>query len=222
MNPPNYVRISLIGFLVVAMATLFVIADAVHYAAYQMPVVATQGMRAIQDDVSFQLAAAVLELRSTRKGIDAQLAAVRGDLNWNTQGAILLANARLADTNDILNSALAAYEEDALLIAGHALRQTQQVVDQGQTLTNIIVDTEPMYRSRYLAVSGELMKTLDATRRMANEGARVAPELAQNMNQTVANVATITADVHNYTKPESWWRMIMLLPLRSLHINIGK
>lgn len=228
MYEPNYVRISLIAVCSVLMATLLIIADAVNHVAYTLPDLVQAEAQKTRDDLDAQLALVrtdvVKQLAASTSDADGHLTAIRSDLNHQLNDTradlfVQLANTehdlndRLSDTNAIMDHALEEYGNAGATAAALFLGQTQELKD-------MVITVEPLYRSRFLATTGELNRTLDATRRMAEEGAKVLPELLANAQTLSTNSVKISDNVEHYTNPKGFWRAGVLAAVKQLHILV--
>jgi methyl-accepting chemotaxis protein len=118
-------------------------------------------------------------------------------------------NARMDDLNRVLDHSLAEYNRTAQTALNTALEQTEVTLENTATasgniaeLTAKINQQEMMFYSRFLATTGELNRTLDANRRMAETLAKATPEITGNIVEITGNVAKVTDDVHEITKPK--------------------
>lgn len=195
-------RATSILLLACAVAVL-ALAGSIAYLAFLLPTIADAQLSATRSALITQVgvtrAAAVSEIRTTRQQVlkltAAQLQQIEADLNYKLDGSLANLNDRLSDTNQVIDHALAEYDKTALATIGAGFERIDPIAENVATLTDKVNQQEPMVYSRFLATSGELDKTLDATRRMGDAGAKAAP-------QFTADITSITGYVANFTKPK--------------------
>ena len=167
------------------------------------------------------------EIRQTRDDLHAVVLQAKRDLIEQIDLARRDANGQLNRTRTDLNAqldqtrtALVTELENVTTKADQRLgevsastktltEQTGQVAEDFHLVVERGLEREPMVYSRFLATTGELNRTLDAGRRMAEETAKATPELEASAQVIASNSATITANVVEMTRPKSWWRMLL-------------
>jgi hypothetical protein len=134
------------------------------------------------------------EFELTRKDLNGQLTALQYNFAGRMDNATQIISGNLDDTNAILLSAAQHYDATAQKAVGITLEELDPLVTNLSNLTLHVDQDENQVYSRYLATTGELNKTLDAARRMAEAGAKAAPVITEN-------VATLTTYAAGLTKP---------------------
>lgn len=146
-----------------------------------------------------------------------QVVLARQDLASQARIVTQTVDLRLAETNAILDRAAADYARLADNATVEALRRADDALGQSGELQARFLEREPMIYSRFLAVTGETMRTMDAWRRMSEEAAKAAPaiaastiEVSKSAVKTSENVANITTDIREFTKPKGFLRGVLV------------
>ena len=157
-------------------------------------------------DLRAQAAAHVGELTE-------QVALARQDLNTNTKKIVEVLDARVTDTNSILDKQLADYRvslEEAN--AAYVSRLDIALQQTGEIQTRLL-EREPLVYSRFLATTGEAMRTMDAIRRVSETAAEAAPRVVKSTEEIAAasalatqNTAALMGNLNTLTKPKPWWQ----------------
>lgn len=176
-------------------------------------------------------------LTDTRRDLNNQLTGFREDIDWQLLGTRRDLNTQISGIRQSLDSNLNATVGKLDTRTGELVRMLDRrtgeltaTVGLGTLAINahldVIQDTilkdEPMLFSRYLATTGELNRTLDATRRFAEAWAKAAPELSQQTLKIADNTNGIAANVREYTKPETIRKTIIMAPLRMIKFDFGR
>lgn len=214
---PNFVRIALIFMCICFGVSFLIVAGSINYLTYAIPaeleqtrIAAIEQLKNLQGEAAYQFGATRSaisgQIFDARKDItklaDKHLTSIEADLNYKLDQTEADLNTRLNDTNKVLNNALYEYNETAIAAISAGLDRVDPVVIETATLLDKANEQEPMVYSRFLATTGELNKTLDATRRMGNSIAEGTPQLVQNTTELTGNAAAVAADVHEYIKPK--------------------
>lgn len=213
----SFVRWTLVTFLLVGMVAMLIVATAISYTLRETPKVIDTRLKKIQEDLNIHLILLRSDLNTqvsaTREDLNNQLDVTRTDLMVRLDASAEALNARLNDTNYVLNTRLADLTATVGPATAGAISEVSMNVDRvTRDLHEVqvrLLEREPMIYSRILATSGEVMKTLDAGRLVANEIAKAAPEVAASAVTTSANVAEITHNITEYTKPKAWWKTLL-------------
>lgn len=218
MNP---VRASLIGFLIVLSFCAIVLTMEIATFLEDVPKTVhaeAELTRAMLNDHVHSIHADILaRIDAGAASANKQLTETRELLDKRTEELIKITDARLAETNSILDSSAARYESVALKVDDDAMARADEALRQSGEVQARFLEREPLLYSRYLAITGESMRTLDAWRRMSEEAAKAAPEVSQSFVEisksavdTSKNVSDITSDVREFTKPKGFVRGILV------------
>lgn len=205
-------------FLIAAAIAALAVAGAVVYLAREIPVIIERQLTETRDSLTDQVAetrsVASSEIQATRAQLlaltDRHLGQIEADLNFKLDQTEIDLNARINDTNAVLNHAFEEYDKTAIGTVSAAFDRIDLVAFNVAGLAEKFNTQEPMVYSRYLALTGEGMRTLDAGRRVSEEIAKAAPALTQSAVTTSDNVAQITGDVRVYTKPRGFVKGTLL------------
>lgn len=177
-----------------------------QFATREMPGIVHSEVAAVRQELTEQVVATRIDLTGqiadTRAQVlaltDKHLVAIESSLNGQLDQIAGDLNGRLDDTNRTLQETAAQIRPVSL-----SLSSVLAKIDQQEPAVYARFRAqEPMIYSRYLAVSGEAMRTLDAGRKVSEEVAKIAPDLGSSAVTTSGNVAAITGDIHEYTKPK--------------------
>ena len=176
--------------------------------------------QAAQQSIQSALTAAQTEIKATRNVLDARLASVEATAasEVQEQGRAILGavDARMAqalsDLDTQLRQANASLAEATALAP--PIRGVVETFDR-QFMQPTIVVADGTTRGnpgalypRWLALSGEAMRTSDSIRLIAEAQAKQAPAQSEAMTALAQNIAGITSDVHKvtteYTRPRKW------------------
>lgn len=205
----NALGAAIIGFLFISAICLVSLAKSVNAIGQNL----TNNANIMRDDLHYQLqeAQGILnrQLTAARKDAIGESRAYREmiDLNWartvhaltsELDKQLTYTNESLDTTNTLVYNGIGAF-----------LQSTVPVTDNLADITSKLSTQEPLIYSRYLAITGETMRTLDAFRRMSEEAAKAAPELTSDAKEITSNVNDITANVKSYTKPKGFFSSIL-------------
>lgn len=85
-------------------------------------------------------------------------------------------------------------------------QSVNEVADQAAIGLRQANDAFPMWNSRFLAVSGEAMHTMDHTRRFMVTVQRESPRLIQSFQKIADNAAEATGYAKEYVRPVPWYK----------------
>jgi hypothetical protein len=170
------------------------------------------------------LTSARIELDFTRRVLDARLASVErtaaSEVQAQGQAVLGALDARLGqalgDLDAQLRSANASIAQVAA-VAPSVQRTTEAFHEQFMSPTITVADGSTRGNPgalypRWLALSGEAMRTSDSIRRIADAQADVSPAQAKAMTELAQNIAGISADVHvvtsEYVRPRRWYERL--------------
>ena len=80
-----------------------------------------------------------------------------------------------------------------------AIQSINQVADQTAKFEEQLNEAFPLWNSRYLAITGEAMRTLDSSRRMMDQIEKATPTFIQKYDALLGNVNGIAEDFHVVT-----------------------
>lgn len=210
-------------FLVTLTVCTVIITVQTSYLLSSVPVlIATEGnatRNLVDTNLNLLRTDAVAILTETNKNLDSQLTELRANLTSSVDNAVRLSDAQLAEINTTLAEQSTALNETLKVATTDLDTNTKTALAQVQVLEDRLLEREPMIYSRYLAITGETMRTLDAWRRMSEEAAKAAPEVVGSVKDisksavTVSeNVGTITGNVAVLTKPKKWYHYLLQIP----------
>jgi len=170
-------RLCAAGFFVVLSIAALQIASTCERISTDIHSQLTDTRKALQQEVTLTRDVTVKEIAKTRAALLDQFSLTRTTAKEEIQQArwelIALLDKRTGD------------------IAGDIKDTTADLHELQQRA----LEREPMIYSRFLATTGELNRTLDATRRAAEEGAKAAPQI-------VSDVTRITDKAADYIAPK--------------------
>ena len=213
----NWVRTSLIAMClcvcVVCITLATFIADLDVSITRTYPELVNSQINALRGELNGQIL-------GLRQDLLAQTSKTSDELMQRLDVATLALNTRLDDTNHIINERLGDFSAIGPSTAG-AVSEVSIDVDRitrdVHEVQQRLLEREPKYYSRFLATTGELNKTLDATRLTANEVAKAAPQVADDVTRVTGAVADYVAPKEPPKKPK-WY--IRWLP--TVVVTVGK
>lgn len=148
------------------------------------------------------------------EGLRADLDKLAGDLRKDTfkradraqadvidrvDSSTILFDARIAEITRTIDARLA---DASNKIDGRLGETNAQLVN----VTSRWLEREPLVYSRFLATTGELNRTLDATRRASEAFAEEAPQISHSIVKIADDVSQVTGYAAGFTKPKPFWR----------------
>lgn len=195
----NWVRVSLIGFLICAAIALLAIGAAVVDLSVRVPAIVERQLNQTRADLIEQIgqtrSALIDQVTKAESDLNKQVTIAESDAALKIDATTDIVNARLNDTNRVLAFAVKTYDETAIAAIGAELERVDPIAANVADITAKFNAQEPMLYSRTLATTGELDKLLDASRLTANAVAKAAP-------QFTSDITSMTGYVAGFTKPK--------------------
>lgn len=213
----SFIRWSLITFLAICSLAVILVASAIEYAVNEIPAHIDKNIDLVREDLSvyvqalrgdlagqtFQAESLLNEqVNAIREDLNAQLNVTRADLMLRLDNLSTSVDANLLRANASV-ATLSVASAGSLSESAMALDKLQaDLRDVKEDLHANWIGDKSMGYSRFLATTGELNRTLDAGRRMAEEGAKAAPALAEDVKQDSDNFATMLDVAREYVAPK--------------------
>lgn len=209
-------------FIVLALCAVWLTSETVMLIR-TVPVLLQREVQLTRDQLDGHLLSGETQLFAKLDELLDQTAKLRIDANaqltaFNTQVSTTSSqlDSRLAEAQLMLAKDLDEYRETLVELNSTWTARADEGLRQTGELQARALEREPMIYSRYLAVTGEAMRTLDAARRTAEVAAEAAPRVVRSTEEIAAasalatqNTAELTKNLAVLTTPKPWWARLL-------------